>query len=233
MIVNYYKDPAPHFIIDEFLTPRAANSILQECIDLQPFYKQALIIGELHSEPDNCKECKNLVDVFRNNVRDNQTVNLNEIYKPETRSESKTLSYLHHKLLDDREFLKLMENSESIFPITNQVNNSQTMISRYGKCEFYGWHIDTIPNQVASRVITVSYYVNKEPNVFKGGRLLLLDKENNTHKTIEPKHNRAVIFPSNTAVHAVEYVDLAGKEWSDGRFSVQFWLGFENGFKFR
>jgi Rps23 Pro-64 3,4-dihydroxylase Tpa1-like proline 4-hydroxylase len=57
--------------------------------------------------------------------------------------------------------------------------------------------------------------------------------DDGTVKEIVPKHNRAVIFMSRICRHAVQYVNLSGKKWDQGRFSVQFWLGFNNINRFR
>jgi Rps23 Pro-64 3,4-dihydroxylase Tpa1-like proline 4-hydroxylase len=233
MDIKYFEDPAPHFIIDNFVPDRAARAILEECIDLEPFYEQAKIGGDRNApEPEHCAECKTLFDNFRNLIRDNQTVGLDKIYT-NNRQKSPTLRYLQYELEHNPEFKKAMQNAPHLFPLLNIVNTSESMISRYGKCEFYGWHTDS--NEMGrseSRMMTISYYVNKEPAEFHGGNLLILG-DDGTKKIIEPKHNRAVIFDSHNATHAVEYVDLAGKEWEDGRFSVQYWLGFNNVYKFR
>lgn len=233
MEIKYFSEPTPHYIIDEFLTPRAADKILEECIDLEPFYEQAIIVGDHRdaSHPDECQECKENKDKFRNMTRDNQTVVLDSLYENK-RNQSVTLKYLHDKLLDV-EFTKAMESSESMFPMLNMINSSETMLSRYGKCDFYGWHTDSLTPNTESRIITISYYVNKEPLKFDGGNLMLLYSDGKKKKTIIPKHNRAVIFISNTATHSVDYVNLTGKKWDEGRFSIQFWLGYNNNFKFR
>ncbi len=224
MEIKFYSDPAPHYIIDDFLNPRAAKEILNECIDLEPFYQQAKITGDgTHApHPGECKLCKKNFDKFRNTIRDNQTIYLDELYK-DKREDSKSLEHLH-SIITSEHFKKFAENSEHMFPILNYINTSESMISRYGKCDFYGWHRDeSIPGP--KRVITISYYINKEPLTFDGGDLLMLYSDGIKYKEIKPKHNRAVIFTSS-AYHSVQYVNLTGKKWEEGRFSIQFWLGF-------
>jgi Rps23 Pro-64 3,4-dihydroxylase Tpa1-like proline 4-hydroxylase len=224
MKIEYFEEPAPHYIIDDFLTPKAAREILKECVDLEAFFVQSetKAMGDKHL--DNCEECKSEADTIRHITRDNQVIYMDKMFA-NRRSKSKTLNYLH-AMIDSIGFNEFAKTSKSIFPILNTTNTSETLISRYGKCEFYGWHKDnSFP--VGNRLVTISYYVNKEPSKFEGGKLLLLGG-----KEIEPKHNRAVIFSSNT-IHSVEYVNLAGKAWDEGRFSVQFWVGFDGEFKFR
>jgi Rps23 Pro-64 3,4-dihydroxylase Tpa1-like proline 4-hydroxylase len=42
---------------------------------------------------------------------------------------------------------------------------------------------------------------------------------------VEPRHNRAVIFPSFT-FHEVEQVSMGSDGWDQARFSLNYWLGF-------
>ena len=145
MEINYYKEPFPHYVIDDFLNPRAAKQVLQECIDLEPFYGQAKIVSDDKeaSHPKECKECEINFDHFRNTMRDNRIVMLDHIYKKK-RKNSYTLEHLHSTIISDQ-FKKFAEHSEHIFPILNFVNSSESMVSRYGKCDFYGWHHDSSP----------------------------------------------------------------------------------------
>lgn len=233
MNVQYFETPCPHFIIDDFLPNRASQEILQEVIDLEPQYTQAGTQGDhIHlAHMEECEECKLQVNISRNTIRDNQVIYLDQIFAHK-RDTSKTLTYLDRKICDDQEFINEMERANHMFPLINIVNTSETLVSRYGKCDFYGWHYDG-SNIREARLITVSYYVNKEPLQFDGGRIMFYNKETKEKKAIEPKHNRAVIFMSTNALHSVEHVNLSGKKWEEGRFSVQFWLGFNNKHRFR
>jgi len=233
MIVKYFETPCPHFIIDNFLPNRASQEILQEVIDLESQYTQAGVgaIQENLAHKEESETCKLQVDISKNTIRDNQVIYLDHIFAYK-RDQSKTLTYLNHKICEDFEFINEMEKANHMFPLINTVNTSETLVSRYGKCDFYGWHYDTLSHREL-RLITISYYVNKEPLQFDGGRIMFYNKETKEKKAIEPKHNRAVIFMSTNALHSVEHVNLSGKKWEEGRFSVQFWLGFNNQHKFR
>lgn len=229
--IEYFTEPFPHFVIDNFLTLKAAREILKECIDLKPFYEQAKVMGDTHLVPDNCDLCKSKQKTLRHMSRDNETLSLDSMFEKK-RHKSPTLEFLE-QAITSQTFFTVMDKADSIFPILNQVTTSESMISRYGKCDFYGWHQDNdIGDMREKRVITVSYYINKEPIKFKGGNLLLRYDDGVKIKEVIPKHNRAIIFPSNK-IHAVEYVDLSGKAWDEGRFSIQYWLGFNNMYKFR
>ena len=117
------------------------------------------------------------------------------------------------------------------FSLISQVNSSETQLSRYGKCEFYGIHKDNSIEIPQTRILTLVYYVNKEPAKFEGGDLIIYNEKLDENLRIKPKHNRAILFESKTK-HAVDTVKLNG-DFADGRFSVNCWLGFENLLRFR
>ncbi len=232
MNIEYFNEPSPHYVIDNFLTKRIAKLILKECIELQQSYEQAVITNDKteNIDPEHCEDCKANQNLYRNGMRDNKVVYLDLHYKHRKRSAS--LLYLEQAVTEFG-FMEFIKHSEGVFPYLNHTNTSESLVSRYGKCDFYGWHVDTLPDTYEYRTFTISYYVNKEPLKFKGGGLLLSNGDHKTMKRIEPNHNRAVIFPSLSTVHSVEYVDLTGHKWEEGRFSIQHWLGFNNKFKFR
>lgn len=228
---TYSEDPAPHIIIDNFLNPRMAKQILQEWIDLEPFYEPAKIIGDENATMDDCEECNRIRNYNRNSIRDNDVCYLDQVYND--RLKSITLTEIQRVLFTDNYMRDSIKSYGGMFNIFDHLTNSQSIASRYGKCDFYGWHTDTIPHKWAERVMTVVYYLNEEPPRFEGGELLMAGKTINTHKIIEPKHNRAVIFPSQT-LHAVNNVSIKDdNDFSGGRFSLNYWLGFAGGFNFR
>ena len=99
----------------------------------------------------------------------------------------------------------------------------EVVVSRYGEGDFYKKHRDTLWDDITRRIVTLVYYVNKEPKGFTGGSLDLWDS---TRKiSIEPKNNFAVVFPS-FAYHEVEMVRMDTERWDMARFSVNYWLGF-------
>ena len=84
-------------------------------------------------------------------------------------------------------------------------------------------HQDTRRDHITYRIVTLVYYVNRVPERFSGGALVLWDKDDRV--ALQPRHNRAVIFPSFT-FHEVERTRLASEAWEDARFSINYWLGF-------
>jgi Rps23 Pro-64 3,4-dihydroxylase Tpa1-like proline 4-hydroxylase len=99
----------------------------------------------------------------------------------------------------------------------------EAVLSRYGNCGFYKRHQDTRRDHITYRLVTLIYYVNTVPEQFAGGHLTFWKGEQQL--TISPKHNRAVVFPSFT-FHEVESVRMCSEKWEDGRFSLNYWMGF-------
>jgi Rps23 Pro-64 3,4-dihydroxylase Tpa1-like proline 4-hydroxylase len=67
------------------------------------------------------------------------------------------------------------------------------------------------------------YYLHRLPQQYTGGSLVLW--EGNDSVTLEPKHNRAILFPS-FVLHEVEKVSVSSERWEDARFSLNYWMGF-------
>jgi SM-20-related protein len=117
----------------------------------------------------------------------------------------------------------LWHEGDFIFDIINYSTHQQAVISRYGDCDFYKKHQETHRDQITYRLVTLVYYINRVPEPFTGGSLTFW--HGNERLRIDPKHNRAVVFPSFT-IHEVESVRLSSDQWEDGRFSINYWLGF-------
>jgi hypothetical protein len=108
-----------------------------------------------------------------------------------------------------------------------------------GEKQFYTWHSDRITESRGSvttapdnRIVTMIYYVCKEPKHFRGGELFLSNgvihggkivSAGDRRLTLEPKNDRLVVFNSRT-VHSV--APTSSKDvFEEGRFSVNIWLG--------
>lgn len=78
-------------------------------------------------------------------------------------------------------------------------------------------------DHITYRLVTLVYFVNQPPVSFKGGELVLWAEKESVR--FEPRHNRAIIFPS-FVFHEVEKVAMTNDEWELGRFSVNYWIGF-------
>ena len=96
---------------------------------------------------------------------------------------------------------------------------------------FFGVHTDADRVKVPKRYLTYVYYFNRQPKGFSGGELRIYDDvlRNNklargdTFQTIEPLHNRLVLFWART-MHEVMPVRVASHAFADARFTVNGWV---------
>ena len=209
--MNISRQPfsAPVLCIDDFLLEDEAERVLQECIDLKKIYMPARVFdGPTASKIDPT-------------YRVNEVVYLDEVFRgaPER---SDILSIIKKKMWSE-ECRRLWHDGYYIFDIINYSTWQEAVISRYGNGEFYKKHQDTRRDHITYRLVTLIYYVNRVPEQFTGGSLILWQDAESLR--IEPKHNRAVVFPSFT-VHEVENVLIDSDKWEDGRFSLNYWMGF-------
>lgn len=92
----------------------------------------------------------------------------------------------------------------------------------------YRRHVDILTQAeraetAADRIVSLVYYVHKEPQSFSGGELDLFAIAGKDRHRVEPHHDRLVAFPS-IAPHEVRTVTLPGNRFADARFSVACWL---------
>lgn len=225
--IKYFEKPGPHIIIDNFFSNQNSKAILDEAIKLEPFYTQAMTIGAGHTF-DGCKQCEKIRKASKLAVRDNTIISLDHQYKNK-RYESVILSSFG-EVLKDPNFINILIDKPSTFALIDYVNTSESLLSRYGQCDFYKWHIDNTINR-EQRLITIIYYFNKEPEKFTGGELLFGAKSTENYKIIKPKHNRLIIFPSDM-LHSVNDVKFLDSDFGSARFSLNLWVGFNNVHKF-
>lgn len=201
--------PVPVLCIDDFLAEEEAQQVLQECIDLKKVYMPATVFdGPTATKIDK-------------SYRDNEVVYLNEIFRGAP-GRSDILRIIKRKIWTE-ECKTLWNDGYYIFDTINYSTWQEAVISRYGDGAFYKKHRDTRWDHITYRLVTLVYYVNQMPEEFTGGTLVLWDKKESAR--LEPKHNRAVVFPS-FLFHEVEKVDMATREWEQGRFSLNYWMGF-------
>lgn len=90
-------------------------------------------------------------------------------------------------------------------------------------------HVDTTTGEnriltPADRVLSLVYYLHREPKAFSGGDLVMHALMGEERRVIAPRHDRLVAFPS-IAPHQVEQISLPGDNFADARFSLVCWLG--------
>ena len=114
-------------------------------------------------------------------------------------------------------------------PITVGVVEAQVTASIDGS--FFGVHTDADRQKVPKRYLTYVYYFNRQPKAFSGGELRVYDDvlrngklaRGETFQTIEPLHNRLVLFWART-MHEVMPVRMPSKHFADARFTVNGWV---------
>ena len=200
---------SPVICIDDFLADADADNILQKCVELEHSFVPATI-NDRRTGPK-----------YDRTYRSNHVLYLKGT-GPQSAPITDILSILQDKIWSE-ECKRLWHEGEYIFDIINYSNFQSGAVSRYGDGDFYRQHRDTVWSEITHRLVTIVYYVNKIPGIFTGGRLMLLKA--GCELSLEPRHNRAVVFPSFT-VHEVETVRTNSAEWADGRFSLNYWIGF-------
>jgi Rps23 Pro-64 3,4-dihydroxylase Tpa1-like proline 4-hydroxylase len=200
---------APTLIIDGFLAEEEASMILQECLDLRKVYMPGMVF--------NARDSTTIDPRYRSN----EVVYLDEIFRsaPER---SKILTIIGRKLWTD-ECRALWHEGYYIFDVINYCTRHEAVVSRYDDNQLYRRHQDTRWDNITFRLVSMIYYVNREPQQFSGGALVLW--HDNEPLKIEAKHNRAVVFPSFVG-HEVEPVHMKSNVWEDARFSINYWMGF-------
>jgi hypothetical protein len=210
MDVSRLQFPTPILCIDNFLSESDAQSILQECIDL----KKAYVPARIFDGPTSTK-----VDTT---YRSNDVVYLDDIFRS-CPDRSDILTILKRKIWTN-DCREIWHDGYFIFDIINYATWHEVVISHYWADGFYEKHQDTRRDSITLRLVTLVYYVNRTPERFNGGALTVWHESEAIE--IRPKHNRAVIFPS-FALHQVTSVSMLSKEWEDGRFSINYWIGFK------
>jgi len=201
--------PAPVLCIDDFLKADEADAILRESQDLRRVYMPARVFDG----PNATREDPT--------VRSNEVVYLDDVFRgaPER---SDILRILKRRIWDD-DCRALWHDGYSLLDVINYATWHEIVLSRYGDSTFYGPHQDTRFDRITARLVTLVYYVNATPAGFDGGELTLW--EGAERMALQPRHNRAIVFPSFVS-HEVAPVRMTGSRWEDGRFSVNYWLGF-------
>jgi Rps23 Pro-64 3,4-dihydroxylase Tpa1-like proline 4-hydroxylase len=200
----------PILCIDDFLSDQDAQAVLRECLLLRDAYMPAMVFDGTHTTNQNTK------------VRKNTAVQLNEAFRD--RHQQSSILHLIGEKIWTPECRALWHVGHPVFDTINHSTRYEAVLSYYGDGDFYKKHRDTRPDDGAYRVVTLLYYVHRHDVKFSGGSLVLW--QDGRPLPLSPKHNRAIVFPS-AMLHEVEPVHMDGKDWECGRFSINYWLGFQ------
>jgi len=220
-------DPVPHIIIDNFLSNRLNREFLAEAIELEPMYKTSGV-GSHQSLHDGCDLCKIKGKDLNLAIRENDVVFLSDHYTgiPIERVASTILRTMD-MITKSEAIQDLLVKVGGLFSVVQLTDRLEVIVSRYGKCDFYGFHRDNGGPIGKGRVLTLVYYFNKPNAKFTGGELILTGDDVHDRVIVKPENNRAVIFESKS-VHAVNTVELESHDFDEGRFSLNIWLGFQD-----
>ncbi len=222
--IQYSEVPVPHFIIDNFLSTNMVRAFLEFSVKNKEKFKPADVGNSTTQYFDDCDACiaqrklnalvkrKNDVFYMTNHAGKHDSIIVDGI----------------QKAIEDVSFKNLIKDAPSVFPIIDNCDNIEAILSRHGMCDFYGWHTDNGGGGILkkNRIITFIYYFNTQPQKFTGGELIIAGKTIADQKIIEPKNNRCVIFVSHNT-HCVSTVKLESNDFIDGRFAVNYWVGFK------
>jgi len=211
--IEFHKKPRPYFLMDEFLNPRLHKELFNEVKELEEHFK---ISKTKQITDDPIKEF-----MFTNSELSRRNIDLDELYGPNRDKSLLIMSLMKEVMVLRQRFMK----EDYLFRIFDHVNSVETLLSRYGACDFYGWHKDNShPSYRGRRILTLVYWFNTEPKRFTGGELMFGGNTIDPYTVVEPKNNRAILFESHS-VHAVSNVHLSGDKFMDGRFSINMWFG--------
>lgn len=219
--IRVFREPFWHMVID--------NAFGEEA--------NAKIFGFIKSMEDQFVPAKIAEDEIRTSYRDNLVLYTDNMFNSsgswldrKVVRKSCPLLALIDEFIERTETCSFFGSAPAPVCFFGKAKTWETQISRYGSKNFYKWHVDGGGRM--NRLISMIYYVNKVPQAFKGGNLVLSDglllnerevAEETKRVEIEPKNDRLVIFGSQN-LHCVMETD-APKEFADGRFSINIWVG--------
>jgi SM-20-related protein len=200
----------PVLCIDEFLDPAEAENVMQECLDLQRAYAPGRVFDGLTST------------AIRPEHRNNEVLYIERVMgaAPER---SAVLAAMKRAIWTD-EYRALWHQGYLIFDVINYSTHHECVISRCGDGQYFRKHQDIRRDHITYRLVTIVYFIHRAPRSFSGGNLVIWNGDDSLRFT--PEHNRAIVFPS-FAMHEVEPTHMQSPEWNEGRFSINYWIGFE------
>jgi hypothetical protein len=199
---------------------------LMEAIKVDNNY--AVVIDDWYTEEEYNKafrECKFMIDYGRdpkdtsaafdidgNYLKDNKAIFISDLFKEFNISTIGRYSDLKMPLV-----VEDLKNIDHFYHYLNLSNHHNCLVSYYEDSGHYKPHKD-------KALITMVTWLYEEPKAFKGGNLILRDKDDNAVKEIECIPNRSVIFPSymthEVTPIAMEEKDTGSYNSYKGRFTI-------------
>lgn len=225
--VEIVREPVFHIIIRNLFGKELNQKILGQMIKLKDKFIQAEITLDGGKSGVNTNYRKNLTCYVDNLYVTDQTVPWDK--RRDIRKGNYLLSEVD-RLIEQSFLRSFLGNAPSPVCFFEKTNNWETQVSRYGKEDFYKWHVDG-DGIFGNRFTTMIYYFFKTPAKFTGGTLkltngMMINKEiigSTGTVEIQPENDMLVIFGSRS-MHCVTPVKNYPKAFGDGRFSANIWL---------
>ncbi len=193
---------APAFVrIDDFLTPEENRNLLEFALASEPEFTGSGITTNV----DNYRKSRVLVDFKQSDW-------------------SKTIL--------GRLKLHLPHIAATLNVSDTHLDDYDIQLTASNDGDFFKAHPDSSHDkEVANRLLTYVYYLNRTPRTFSGGDLLLYDGEPGNVNfdrgsgvvSVQPQNNCLVAFLSNRW-HEVDLVRCPSGDFADSRFTVNGWL---------
>jgi Rps23 Pro-64 3,4-dihydroxylase Tpa1-like proline 4-hydroxylase len=200
----FYR-PIAHIIIDNFFTEDQLKKTFY-CIDnLEELMNYGKVVDKENSVTETNFKFKKVKNLWVYELIQDSN-NVNEMAK-------EFINLIENKMWSNEMRNLYLECTDSLFQYYHEVNESQILLSKYEKGNFYDWHHDLAIS------VTGNIWLSRD-NV-EGGNLILVNNKTES-KEIKFRNNACILFPGRCA-HMVSEVLNDSK-----RFSIQYFTNVKN-----
>jgi Rps23 Pro-64 3,4-dihydroxylase Tpa1-like proline 4-hydroxylase len=205
--IEVYKScDLPIVVIDDYFSENSCKNIWRELEYLNDGSNKM-------RTPDRTGGGYNTVNGEKIYLKNNIGTVLDAVYADKSASNiiTETRSIYHAELVSS------LIQAHKFFKLITNVNNDSTKVHYFENTNYYKLHHD-------ASMITVIYYLYKEPKAFTGGDIIF---ENTL--TLECKNNRCLIFPSILS-HEVDTVNMLSEFQNQGlgRYAISQFMFIED-----
>ena len=187
-----HKEPIPYLLVKDYFSEKDVNLMMQELQFLTSKDKLAF------------KPPINMVD----GTKKNQQIGLDTIY---SKRETSDILTILNKIYKDEELVNMLCDMSFFYKSWSVTNKDSTMVAYYEDTDYYKSHQDLA-------VISIMYWLWKEPKSFEGGDIELTDFD----IKVPVQKNQLMIMPSSTR-HAVTPVKMSNNNVGfsgNGRYCI-------------
>ena len=172
-----HKEPIPYLLVKDYFSEEDVNLMMQELQFLTS--KDKLRYKPPLNMPDGTKQ--------------NNQIGLDLIYYKRNISDILTIL---NKVYDDVKLINMLKDMSFFYKCWNTTNKDTTTVAYYEDTDYYKSHRDL-------SVISIMYWLWKEPKSFEGGDIELTDY----NIKVPVERNQLMIMPSST-LHAVTSIKM-------------------------